>query len=379
MQRDSIFFLLKVVLVLPIIAAVSCFDVWYHYARRITPSFVRRVLMREAFLLGEPSICKEVINPVFSYLDSWFIDKYEVLSATIKDVDVQLLKDRFTNPGELQGRKVDTRFTWYYKPALFDPRVDPVLIFSHGGGFAIKLVPLSINFLRNLSRAIPNMAIILHDYTVTTEEGGTHPNQLLETLVLYDYVSTELGCQEIFLMGESAGGNILLGLLQHLDNSKRMLPRKAVLVSPWCNPTWNPAKHQMNGSLEYSLNKVMDALSSQGLGTFTEMLIPRNYRFEDDPLLDVERNFDEATWRQLLPHVQLLIIYGSDEILQHEIKDFVQKLNNIGDQNFSLQGNVVLDENGGHIEPVLDTTINLEKWSQGIVIKQILNFLVNKK
>ena len=378
MQRSSVVFLLKVVLVLPIIAVVACFDVWYHYARRITPSFVRRILMREAFLLGEPSVCWEVINPVFTFLDSLFIDKYQEVSANVKEVDRQLLEERFLSTDSLLNNPIKTSYTWYAKPAGFNPYQDPVLIFSHGGGFAIKLVPLSFNFLRNLSKAIPNMGIIIHDYTVTTEEQGTHPKQLLETLTLYDFVSKDLGCRNIYMMGESAGGNIVLGLLQHLYKSGRVLPRRAVLLSPWCNPTWSPAKHQMNGSLEYSLNKVMDALSSRGLGTFTEMLIPRNYRFEDDPLLDIERNFDTETWRGVLQSVQLLIVYGTDEILQHEIKDFISKLDNLRDSNFSLTDNVVVDENGGHIEPVLDMTLSLEKWSQENSIRQILEFLVNK-
>lgn len=329
--------------------------------------------MREAFLLGKSDICRDVINPVFGAIDSLFLDEYEYVERGLLEVDRRLLGDKFKNDPSLLNENIRTRYVWYNKPAGFDPAVDPVLIFSHGGGFAIKLVPLSFVFLKNLSKYFPLMGIILHDYTVTVskEDNPKHPLQLLETVALYDYITNDLGCQNVILMGESAGGNIVLSTVQYLYRTSRLLPKKVVALSPWCNPTSYGVKEKTS----YPLTIVMDALSFEGLGRFTNLLVPDNYDFEEDPLLDIERNFDVKTWSKVLGQVKLQIVYGTDEILQHQIKEFIAKLNNSTSVDFNLANNVVVDEDGGHIEPVLNMTWNVKKWSQQNSIMRILDFL----
>lgn len=377
LKVSSVYFILKILIILPVTTLFHCLDVWYHYSRTITPSFIRRVLMREAFLLGNSATCADVINPVFEYINSFFLQDYEEIGNYMTEDDYQLILPRLKMGSPLSfGKKyITTKYVWYSKPAHFDPDNDPVLVFSHGGGFAIKLVPLSFNFLNNLSKYFPRMGIIIHDYTVSVDEDGEHPLNLLETTALYDYITKDLNCKHVTLVGESAGGNIILGTLQFLQNTGRVLPEKVIVLSPWCNPTYDSSHSDLRSSLAYSINKVMDALSFEGLGTFTKILTPKSYVYEDDPMLDIESNFADKTWDKILAKVSLLVVYGTDEILQHEIKDFIKKLDNLRSNNFTLADNVTIDENGGHIEPVLNMTLNLEKWSEEPTIASILDFL----
>jgi len=333
--------------------------------------------MREAFLLGDSSTSQTVINPVFEFIDSFFLNKYQDISGYMTETDYELIRPRLKEGSiflDVQ-KGIRTKYVWYSKPEDFDPLKDPVMIFSHGGGFAIKLVPLSFNFLNNLSKYFPRMGIIIHDYTVTVAEKGEYPLQLLETVVLYDYVTKELNCEHVYLMGESAGGNIVFGTLQFLKISNRRLPDKAIVLSPWCNPTYDSMKTGIRDSLSYSVNKAMDALSFEGLDLFTRLLLPKSYVFNDDPMLDVEQNFDTITWSSILPKVELLIVYGTDEILQNEIKNMIKKLDNIHSSNFNISYNVFAEEDAAHIEPVLNMTLNLDKWSRLPAMSKILQFI----
>ncbi|SMN22391.1 similar to Saccharomyces cerevisiae YGR263C SAY1 Sterol deacetylase [Maudiozyma saulgeensis] len=377
MELSGIYFILKIILILPVRTAIYCYNVWYNYSRKITPSFVRRILMREAFLLGDYSTCRIVINPVFEFIDSFFLDTYQEISGYVTEKDHELLRPRLKENSIFLSREncIRTKYVWYSKPDDFDNARDPILIFSHGGGFAIKLVPLSFNFLNNMSKHFPRMGIIIHDYTVTASKEGEHPLQLLETVLLYNYVTQDLNCEHVILMGESAGGNIVLGTLQFLQQSNRKLPEKAIVLSPWCNPTSDSMDSGIRNSLAYSVNKMMDGLSFEGLDIFTQLLLPQSYVFDDDPMLNVEQNFDSINWTNVLPRTKLLIVYGTDEILQHEIKNFIKKLDSTNSNNFNISYNVFVEENGAHIEPVLNMTLNLEKWSRLPAISKILEFI----
>lgn len=335
--------------------------------------------MREAFLLADKYSCPVILNPIFDRCLSayhWFkgipTDTTNSITVEITDQDRDILKV----PHIKELNHVTSKFTWFHKPINFDPRIDPIIVYYHGGGFALKLIPMSLFFLNNISKYFPKMAIVLSDYTVTAyaEKKDIYPMQLLESLALYKYVSESLGCQNIILMGESAGGNIALAVTLYLSKCGKHLPKKVVCVSPWLNPTvlHDEEKRFMHRQQQW------DNLSIEGLNYFQKQYAPWDsveYDHINDPFVNIEHNYDPEAWHDALEKCKILIMYGGSEILQVQIKQLIDKMSTSNSNNFSKENNCYIDELGCHIRPLLSLDQDLNSWSQIPAIVRILEFL----
>lgn len=85
-----------------------------------------------------------------------------------------------------------------------------------------------------------------------TEEDA-FPAPLLDGLSAYYYATTTLGynARDIVLVGESAGGNLVLGLMQTLSATGQPLPRGVALSSPWCDMTFSFPSIWHNSYVDY--------------------------------------------------------------------------------------------------------------------------------
>lgn len=343
----SVLFVSKILVVVPIKATielwnVSAFMSWpFIWKKKIW----LRLLMREATSICDQDTIEHVLNPLFDWISGLFMKplKLSVLNQTI-------------------------HYSWFYKPLNFDPHVDGTLIFVHGGGYAIKLVPLEIIFLNQLTRLFPKMAIIVHDYSVSIDSEGQLPQQSDELKQLYNYLREDIGCKDITLLGESAGGHIVLYLLLQLQMERLPLPEKVLAISPWCNPL-----DQMVGKskdVHYGLFDSLKPDHLDGFGTFLqsskqiEIIIP----------LNLETNFQEIAWKNILDKTRLYVSYGTHEILCDQITSFGDKLKKASNNNAHLT--IFQDLNGAHIQPLLHLTKrDHDQWSQLSNVAPLVSFL----
>lgn len=105
-----------------------------------------------------------------------------------------------------------------------------VLLF-HGGGFSMG----SAASHRHLAQWISSIAgcqVLLPDYRLVPEH--VFPAQLQDVRAVYDGLLEQgLDPRSVGLMGDSAGGGLVLSLLADLRQSEASLPACACLMSPW--------------------------------------------------------------------------------------------------------------------------------------------------
>lgn len=137
-----------------------------------------------------------------------------------------------------------------------------VLLYLHGGGYAVSLLVSQIMGMLVIHHALPdevrnNVSILVLDYS-TTVDNCVYPTQIYETLIVYQQLVRK-GYKNIVLLGDSAGGNLALSVTRFLAYRKegedhfgkfpifRELfkadlpqPYALILVSPWVEPLKSP-------------------------------------------------------------------------------------------------------------------------------------------
>ncbi|GAV53825.1 hypothetical protein ZYGR_0AK03270 [Zygosaccharomyces rouxii] len=265
---------------------------------------------------------------------------------------------------------IDLQMRWFVKSNTFDPKKDPVIYYMHGGGFRLIEVDSIIVFLGHLHEAYPEAAIVLVDYTLTSRvKGAVFPQQLLECLAGYDWLTAENGVQNVTLMGDSAGGNLVLALLELLQKSARPAPKKAAVISPWVNPS-------LHDEEVFAKQEVIDYLSVDKIVEWGEYYTP-GPEYIKNPFLNVEHNFETAVWKSVLEQTELLVTYGAEEIFHEQVRRFAEKLNSANPPKFSVEDNVVVDELGAHTSPLFFPRLNLKKWLAYDINRKFIRFLTS--
>ncbi len=113
---------------------------------------------------------------------------------------------------------------------------DKIIMYVHGGGY----VSGSCNDHRGLVSKLAKQCgynILTYEYRLAPEH--PFPAAVDDSLTVYKYLIEERGYnwQNIMLVGESAGGGLLLALLLALKDKSLPMPAAAVSLSPWTDLT----------------------------------------------------------------------------------------------------------------------------------------------
>lgn len=184
-----------------------------------------------------------------------------------------------------------------------------------------------------LVRAGNILTIFALDYWLSPE--NVWPAQLEDAVSGYRYLVKECGAPEekIFVLGDSAGGNLALALLTHLavphsrvrDGGEGLgKPAAAVLLSLWVS--------FRTEAESYKRNYYMDVLNAVGLAAMAEMVKGREneeeevWRFYTEfryPL--VEGVLGKTKWAEALP-AKTSVAAGGNEVLISDIVGFVESV-----------------------------------------------------
>lgn len=136
------------------------------------------------------------------------------------------------------GEQYDANSIWLVKQP--DRKLtDPVIIYSHGGGYFIQTSPSQIVSLMSVYHLLDTdkqkkTSILFLDYKLASR-GHTLPTQLYQLHDTYSKLVSE-GSSNILLMGDSAGGHLSIAYTQYLktlSKSPLVYPRQLLLISPW--------------------------------------------------------------------------------------------------------------------------------------------------
>jgi epsilon-lactone hydrolase len=160
--------------------------------------------------------------------------------------------------------------------------VDVVVLYLHGGGYALCSAQSHRGFVSTLVRHTSAVGAVSVDYRLAPE--STLEEALDDALAGYLHALTRVGgdARRVVVMGDSAGGGLAVALLVDLKRRELPQPRGAVLFSPWLDLT--------SGADSYQENEESDAMvSDHGANDYVRGITRGN--------AETVHRFSAATWR----------------------------------------------------------------------------------
>jgi acetyl esterase/lipase len=191
-----------------------------------------------------------------------------------------------------------------------------------------------------------NPAIFALDYTLVPE--GIYPRQINETLEGYKHVlDTVKDASKVCVAGDSAGGALILSLLQELGAKSSIqkergvktdvqgslaapesptlpLPRLATLVSPWVTLVTNS---HYPSSVDYLDRQTLWRFAHEYAG---ETMVSQHPASPGNCL-------DDGLWRAARPERGYYVIYGEEEVFGPDIEGFVKRQGQLGIETTSYK------------------------------------------
>lgn len=128
-----------------------------------------------------------------------------------------------------------------------------IILYFHGGGYSTGSCVYGRTLTSKLA-ATTSMDVLGFDYRLAPE--NPYPAALEDALKVWDYLMLlGYGARDVILVGDSAGGNLALALTLKLKDSKRLLPRGMVLMSPWTDLTSSGKSFETKAEIDPILTK----------------------------------------------------------------------------------------------------------------------------
>ena len=227
----------------------------------------------------------------------------------------------------------------------------------------MPLTPKHFTYLSSMKDTLASegspVAILFLAYDLAPE--STYPTQLRQAVECLRYLIQTTGRppRDITLGGDSAGGNLAIGVLSHLAHphpeiAALHLPTKlhaALLLSPWCSFNTHTPAFESNAEKDCFNGRALSRWSSAFLGSES----PFAGDFYNEPVLA------PASWWEDTVHVidEVFIWAGGNEILLDGIEEFAKRFT----RGFGGKGgrvNTVVTPNAAHIEMVMELLLGYE-------------------
>lgn len=202
---------------------------------------------------------------------------------------------------------------WIYPNAILNYKTHTkYILYIHGGAFCLHNVEIYREFLYKIAKET-NTVIFSVNYRKAPE--FKYPIPLNDCINAYLYLLKKIKIPEkIILMGDSAGANLVIGLLTHLIENNLLIPSKCILISPWVDLTdWG-----INSS--WDINKKFDFVRPELAKHFSLEYIDQTIT----NLHDISPLYFKNTILSKFPPI--LVEYGECEVLHDQIKQFCHKL-----------------------------------------------------
>lgn len=269
---------------------------------------------------------------------------------------------------EIEGRNVyeeDNKLAGLYLTIDRDETPDVIMLYLHGGGFAMGSAYFYLEFLmawltllfdpqqaktpsqsfystpisprpgsekENKGSKKPssfqNPAILALEYTLVPE--AIFPTQLNQVQRAYAH-AVELvdhDAKKVVVAGDSAGATLVLSLLLSLARDGSQKPNFAALISPWCRLV-SPLDEDtdsdyLNGeSLHLYAKEYCGQIPSRktkiGSRAVNEISL-------DDPIASPGSCKDLGLWRRAMPMQGMHIIYGAEEVFAKEARVLIKRI-----------------------------------------------------
>ncbi|KAF8991298.1 Alpha/Beta hydrolase protein [Cyathus striatus] len=226
-----------------------------------------------------------------------------------------------------------------------------VIIYIHSGGFIAPVGAGNLSFLRYLQGQLGSQGkfvnIAILRYSLVPERGFPTPLKQL-ILAIERLVGDGIEPSDIYLIGDSAGGNLILQLFSHLLHPHPSIPRlelaspirAAYLMSPWVTLV-----DRRNNMSKYDVTDVLTADTINYWGNEVLKDVP------EDQLSYAEPNSAPTSWWEGVDKLvdQVLISVGGAECLKDETVLFADTF-----KAHHKNSRFIVQTNGLHIDPMLN-------------------------
>ncbi|KAB8237401.1 hypothetical protein ETB97_001384 [Aspergillus alliaceus] len=201
-----------------------------------------------------------------------------------------------------------------------------VIIYYHGGGFALACAPGHITFYNTLINTLNaeghDIALFLLTYTLTPH--AVYPTQLRQAVEALRYILTDThrDPSTVIVGGDSAGGNLALAVLLHLSHPHpeiTPLGDIAPLAGVFAFAPWVSFAHEGVSMRE---NRGKDVIGAEVLDSWSTVYLGEQGT-EGDAWSEPNRAPGE--WWRGAKVKEVLFLAGRDEVLFDRIDAFVEK------------------------------------------------------
>jgi epsilon-lactone hydrolase len=198
---------------------------------------------------------------------------------------------------------------WVYPTTFNDPwlrlgeQSGPIILYLHGGGFCLGNVSNSHRPVTMKIASETNSTVLAINYRLAPEH--PHPAADDDCFEAYKWLISQVSSKQVFIVGDSAGGALVVSVLVRARDSGIAPPQGAILISPWVD-IFN------SSDPSFSLYKDVDFLTPNISALGVLYISPPT-----DAHSAVNQRLDG------LP--PLLVEYGETELFAGQIRRFIDK------------------------------------------------------
>ncbi|KAL4814413.1 Alpha/Beta hydrolase protein [Aspergillus spinulosporus] len=257
-----------------------------------------------------------------------------------------------------------------------DPKAKNILVWYHGGGFAL---PANIGYFKFFASIVADcerngQSLAVFALTYTLAPVATYPTQLRQAVEALRYILVEKrhSPDHVMLGGDSAGGNLVGGVLSHLSHTHPAIDplplddgaglAGAVMIAPWTQ-----LQPELGGRIIDSRGDLITPVVGPLWGSEYVGKAPKDFYTDlsDGPV----------EWFAKFPVRKILVCGGEREILLPVIEDFVEKLR----KGFNGDVEFCVGKGEGHVAPVYNLYLgDKRETQQGARAKSFIRGLLEK-
>ena len=177
-------------------------------------------------------------------------DHFGALLGNSRDVLIEEveIKNLMQGSEEQESRVIHGEWTYVNRAHM----KKYIILYCHGGGYSTGSCVYARTLTTKLA-ASTSMDVLSFDYRLAPE--NPYPAATEDAMQVWNHLMLlGYGARDIILAGDSAGGNLALSLMLRLKQENRLLPRGAVLMSPWTDLTSSGKSHISKASIDPVLN-----------------------------------------------------------------------------------------------------------------------------
>jgi acetyl esterase/lipase len=193
---------------------------------------------------------------------------------------------------------------WFSPPHA---RKDMIVVYLHGGGYMMGSIHSHRAMVSHIAGAV-EAKILFIEYGLSPEH--PYPQGIDDVLRVYHHVLDQYAQAKIVLIGDSAGGGLLVSLVQRFQQQALRQPAAVVMISPWLNLHANTPSYKNNAAID-------PILTPQGIEEYAALYNPTGLPEASPATIE---------WKEFPP---MLILVGTREILLDDSELFYNKIKSI--------------------------------------------------